>query len=381
MFKMKNIRVNVLTPLPFWHPGSYELSDGLKNEGIEVVALDIWSFRYFDKTGKLHNLIPWFITGPLVRVYRKLFRKSIIRKYIKKGDIVDIQWCGHYYSEYIDFIKRREVKILATLFGSDFYRSSQEELHIQRKIYETADIVVIGPNMKPDFDKQFPGFSNKTIFNQFGSKRLDIIAEIAQQNNKHSLRKKYGIPDQKIVVTVGYNAKPEQQHLIFLKQIKSLDTNYKNKLFILLPLTYGKEDVVYNDKLTKSLSELNIEYKCIENRLTDDELAETKIISDITVNLQTTDALSSSIKEAFVAGDILLVGDWLPYSIYKNLGAYFVTASLYEFKNKIIDIIDSFDSYKNECRNNTEIILKFASWKYILPEFIRIYKELHNGGN
>ena len=378
---MKDIRVNILTPLPFWHPGSYELTDGLKNEGIEVVALDIWSFRYFDKTGKLHSLIPWFIKGYLVRVYRRLFRKRIIKKYIKPGDIVDIQWCGHYYSEYIEFIKKRNVGLIATLFGSDFYRSSKDELNIQRKIYETADKIVLGPNMKPDFEKVFPGFSEKIVFNQFGSKRLDIIVELDQKTKKETLKAKYGIPDNKIVVTLGYNAKPEQQHLFFLEQLKKTHALQKERIFLLLPLTYGKDDIAYYSKLLSTLSETGIQYRCFEERLSDEEIAETKLVSDITVNLQTTDALSSSVKEAFVAGNILLVGDWLPYSIYNDLGAYFFTASKEEFSNKLFNIIDRFDFYKNESRKNSEIIQKFASWKYIIPEFVSIYKELNNGRN
>ncbi|MFW5804585.1 MAG: hypothetical protein ACOCWG_05090, partial [bacterium] len=354
---MKKIRINILTPLPFWHPGSYELTDGLKKEGVEVVALDIWSFRHYDKNGKIHNLIPWFIKGSLVRIYRKLFRKRIIRKYIKSGDVVDIQWCGHYYSEYIDYIKNRNVKLLATLFGSDFYRSSQDELNIQRKIYETADKIVLGPNMKPDFEKQFPGFSDKIVFNQFGSKRLDVIEEISKKTDKLVLKNKLGIPLNKIVVTLGYNAKHEQQHLVFLEQIKNIDTIQKEKLFLLLPLTYGMEDdLSYYNKLKTTLAEIGIEYTCLEKRLTDEEIAETKVVSDITINLQTTDALSSSIKEAFLAENILLVGNWLPYSIYSDMGVFFITSDIHEFKSNLLNILSNFDSIKSKSRHNPQII-------------------------
>jgi hypothetical protein len=51
----------------------------------------------------------------------------------------------------------------------------------------------------------------------------------------------------------------------------------------------------------------------IEERVNDFELAEIRFVSDITINMQTTDALANSIKEAIAAQNILIVGDWLPY--------------------------------------------------------------------
>jgi len=119
---MNDKKLNILTPIPFWHPGTQELIDGLKLSGYSVVSLDIWSFNYYNEKQEVINLIPKFFRGKLERSYKRLFRKHIIRKYIHKDQVVDIKWCGHYYSEYIEEIKRNSKTILATLFGYYFYK-------------------------------------------------------------------------------------------------------------------------------------------------------------------------------------------------------------------------------------------------------------------
>ncbi|NLA24488.1 MAG: glycosyltransferase family 4 protein, partial [Bacteroidales bacterium] len=244
---MSKTRINILIPMPFWHPATSEFIEELKKRGFSVVALDIWSFTYFDENEEYHNLVPNFLKGFFAKVYKRISRKYIIKKHIQKSDIVDIQWCGYYYSKYILFVKKRTSKLIATLFGSDFYRATNEERKIQAKIFEEADIVVIGPNMKEDFLEVFPHIENKISFGQYGSQRLDIIDEINTEENRKAFREKYSIPQDKIVVSVGYNAKKEQQHLKFLKLLDSLSQDKKDKLLLFFPLTYGKEGNYINE--------------------------------------------------------------------------------------------------------------------------------------
>jgi glycosyltransferase involved in cell wall biosynthesis len=376
---MSNYRINILTPIPFWHPGTQELIDGLRENGLNVVALDIWELRFFDEQNKIHELIPKCFKGFFAKVYRRLFRKKVIKTYIHKKDIVDIQWCGHYYAKYMDLIKKRDAKIIATLFGSDFYRSTDKEKNIQKKIFDVADKIVMGENMHVEFEQLFPDLSAKIMHNQFGSKRLNIIDELNTIEYKCILKEKFKIDSKKIVVTIGYNGKPEQQHIMFLNQILNLTEVQKSKLFLIFPLTYGLTDNPnYSSSLKQKIDELGIDYLLLEKRLSDIELAETKIISDITINCQTTDALASSIKESMLASDILLVGDWLPYQIYKDIGIYFETSNGTDFITKFIQIIENKEQYIQKCTTNGDKVMQFASWKSIIPQFVKIYTETNN---
>ena len=99
---MYNKKLNILTPIPFWHPGTYELISLLKKHGYHVVALDIWDLKFFDDKEKVINLVPKYLPKKLGRIYRRLFRNNIIKTHIKKDQVVDIHWCGYYYSKYIN---------------------------------------------------------------------------------------------------------------------------------------------------------------------------------------------------------------------------------------------------------------------------------------
>jgi glycosyltransferase involved in cell wall biosynthesis len=371
---MSKKRINILTPVPFWHPGTYELIEGLNKHNIEVVALDIWSFKYFDENQNVYNFTPKFLKGFALRLYKKLFRKKIIKKYIKKTDIVDIQWCGHYYAPYMSTIKNQGKKVHATLFGSDLFRTPKKDQPGQRIIFETADKIVMGVNMFDYFDNAFPGFKNKVHYTMYGSKRVDIINDLNTQENINLFKNNLDIPLNKIILTFGYNAKEEQQHNKFFEILKSLPEDFKSQLFLILPINYGtpKNSPYYNWLLQES-KKLDIEFKTITTKLTNEELAQYRIVSDITVNIQTTDALSSSIKEAFVAGDILLVGNWLPYDLYENMGVFYIKQPLEKIGNELQTIISNYTELKEKCRTNPEKIVKFASWERIIPEFINIY--------
>ncbi|HRO75146.1 MAG TPA: hypothetical protein PLP27_03230 [Crocinitomicaceae bacterium] len=376
---MKNNRIVILTPIPFWHPGTLELINKLKENNLAVCSLDIWSLKFYDEKGNYRNLYPSILNGFLLKLYIRFSRKRIIQKIIRKSDIVDIQWCGHYYADYMEVIKENSHKVIATLFGSDFYRNTLEEKQIQSKIFEYADKVVIGPNMKEDFMKYFPLFESKIEFGQYGSARLDIIDELNTENANREIRQKYDVSLDKLITTVGYNAKSEQQHILFLDLLMQLSEEEKSKIILLLPLTYGGKEE-YKQLLREKLDTLNIDYLWIdrslttgEKWLTDIELAEIRIMSDITVNIQTTDALSSSVKEALLAGDVVITGKWLPYEIYEDIDAFIIRCEKEKLVETYRDVIKNYSTYQMRTSQNKSIMLNFASWKKLTSEFINRY--------
>ena len=377
---MSNPRINILTPIPFWHPGTVEFINLLKDQGYKVVALDIWDYYYYDENGVSYYLCPKFLKGIFLRVYRKLNRKRILRKYIQKADVIDIQWCGYYYAEYIDYIFKLNEKIIATPFGSDVLRANDNERKIQNHIFEKSKLIVLGKNWHDVFLKFFPHTESKLRFSQFGSARFDRIVELYSESFKLSLRLKYKVPDDKICVTVGYSASPVQQHLVFLEQIKKCKGEIASKVIFLFPLTYGIEkESEYYKKLISEIKSSGFDYLLFENRLSDDELSEIRILSDVMVNIQTTDSQASSIKEAFAARNVVLVGDWLPYDFYEDLGVYLIRSDLENLNSNFVKIIEEYNTCKNLTFSNMDVVSIFASWKQIIPKFINVYKEVNYG--
>ena len=370
------MNIVILAPIPFWHPGTQELIDGLKTHGINVRALDIFYGKAIDENGVLHEYKPAFLKGFAAKFYLRLFRKRFIRRHIKQGDIVDIHFLEPFYGRYIEEIKKKNVKLITTLFGSDLFRTNETQKKMQSPVFEMSDAIILSENMVPYFETHFPGYQGKYRFNQYGSLRIDVVNELNSPENKKKFKGKYGIAADKIVVSCGYNGKKEQQHLKLLDEISRLENFDKEKLFLLMSMTYGREDLEYIGQVKSKLKETGIAHRCFEERLSDREIAEIRIISDITINTQTTDALASSIKEAMVAGDVMLVGEWLPYDIYKKLGVFYSTTSMETITGKLIDILANIDEYREKSKANREIILNFASWNVLIKDWVKVYREI-----
>ncbi len=369
------MKIVILTAIPFWHPATQELIDQLRLKDIDVVALDIFHGKYINEQNEQINLLPFGLTGILARIYLKLFRRHFTKQNTKQYDIIDIHFIEAEYSKYIPTLGK---KYICSIFGSDLFRTTSKQKSKQQILFKNANGIVLSKNMCPYFEESFPGLESKYYFNQYGSNRLDAIDTIIETKNIKELYIKYKIPKGKIVLTCGYNGKQQQQHIKLLNQLTLLPNEVKSKLFLVLPLTYGLNDE-YFLHIKKALANTQIESLTLTEYLTDDELIETRIISSITINTQTTDALSSSIKEAFVAKDTVLAGEWLPYDIYTDMGVIYQKISFSNVNEKLMNAINNIDETEEMRNENCKKILAFASWNTLIGKWVNLYKMTYNG--
>jgi glycosyltransferase involved in cell wall biosynthesis len=370
------MRIIILTAIPFWHPGTAELVDHLRKKGVHITALDIFHGRKYNAEGEIENLLPFQIKGLAARLYLKIFRKSFTRKHTKRADLLDIHFVEPAYSKYIPDLGK---KFICTLFGSDLFRTNTAAKEQQRVLFETCSGILLSKNMIPYFEEHFGDKSRKYQLNQYGSARIDSVYEAVQQLSKDELQKKWDIPSGKTYVTIGYNGKQEQQHLKVLEKLESLTTAEKSQLFFLFPMTYGGDEL-YHKSVTNKASTMGLEFDAYFERMSDQEITELRILSDISINTQTTDALASSVKEALVSGDILLVGDWLPYDIYKELGVFYQTTDFPSLTSNLKGILKDVDKLKEQSSKNADIIRKFASWNVLIDQWVEDYERLYNEG-
>ena len=370
------MKVLILTPIPFWHPGTGELIAELRARDFSVRVIDVFLGVGLDENNAKFDLLPSVQMPFLRRVILKLFRKKLLGKHLRKDEIVDIHFVEPAYGQLADVVSGESKGLIATLFGSDLFRTTEEEKRRQSPVFENADIINLSKNMIPLVDESFPGQSEKYRINQYGSKRLDIVVE--KLTKREEIRSKYGIRKDQIVVTCGYNGKREQQHLQMFDALKGLPLVTKSKLKLLVPLTYGLRNAgpEYLPQIENALEESGIEFQVLVERLSDEEIAETKVVSDITLNLQTTDALASSIKEAMVSGDVMVLGEWLPYDVYEELGIHFVPTSVEGLSNMLRKVLEDFEGHRSKSRKNQKEILAFCSWDVLIEDWISTYKEL-----
>lgn len=359
------MRILILTAIPFWHPGTNELIDELRARAIHVDALDIFHGYFFNSRGETKDLVmlPKFFR----RLYLRIFRARLLKRFAVDYDIVDIHFVEPYYAKYI---LELENKLICTLFGSDLFRTNQSQKELQLPIFARTNRIVLSRNMVQYFESHFPGNSNKFYFCQYGSKRLELIA---------SNRPKIRTNNTPIKIACGYNNKHQQQHSLIINELDKMPDKWKERVHLIFPMTYG-DDFENVNSVKKRLESSSYSFEIIEKRLTDSEVSDLWLSCDIVINAQTTDALASSIKEAFAAGCVLLTGDWLPYSVYKDLGVYFRSFNFSTLQSELLECLENLEIEKIDCGPNKDKILMFASWNVLIEDWIFLYKSVLCGG-
>lgn len=365
------MRIVILTAVPFWHPGTLELINELRKKGMSIVALDIFHGRFFNENNEIKNLIPFQFKGIFAKIYLYLFRKKFVKRHVKDDDILDIHFVEPYYAKYILDLPN---KLICSVFGSDLFRTTQQQRQMQFPIFEKANRIVLSENMVPYFEENFRPMSSKYSFNQYGSKRLDSIIQQKNSINIEELKIRLNIPSGKLVVTVGYNNKKEQQHLSIINELQKLSPSFIKNIFFIFPMTYGDSGLKYLFDVKQVLQQSSFSFLILENSLSDQEIVEYRLLSDLTINMQTTDALASSIKEAFAAGDLLLIGDWLPYEIYDDLGVFYQKIKFNSLTNHLEEAVATLKEKKIYLDKNSQIIENFASWNQLISSWSKLYK-------
>ena len=135
-----------------------------------------------------------------------------------------------------------------------------------------------------------------------------------------------GFPVDSLIVTAGYNARPEQQHLMMLRAIAALAPKLKQMLHIVLPMTYGAGAEAIAE-VREVLTSIGCSSTVLTKFMDEEDQARLAVATDVFINAQTTDALSASLQEFIYGGAEVLNGAWLDYSELLEAGVVMHTFS------------------------------------------------------
>jgi glycosyltransferase involved in cell wall biosynthesis len=77
-----------------------------------------------------------------------------------------------------------------------------------------------------------------------------------------------------------------------------------------------------------------------------------------------------------MAGNLLVVGDWLPYQILDENGIFVRRTSLEDLTTNIKWAIDNYLSMQETLKKNQAKMYQLSSWKYVSEKWANIYQEL-----
>lgn len=312
-------------------------------------------------------------------VYNDIHGLINLLKTQKKYEIIHVHFLTPFYGDLAKEIRAACSKLIITIWGSDFYRTTKADKEKQRKLIEAADIITFDNEVTLNEFANYYGkdYVKKSCINRFGLTALEYIKAI-ENVEKDKIKEKLNIPKDAIVISCGYNANSAHNHLQIIASINEVKNKLPQNIYYIFPMTYSRDEE-YCSRVKKQLIDSKLNYIILENFINFNEIADYTKVTDIMVQLQTTDTLSASMQEHMYSGNIIITGSWLPYKPFKDIGVYFLeVSSVDKIGKKLVEVIEDINIHKQRCKKNTNLIRNFSSWENTVMDWIKIYNEYEN---
>lgn len=300
-------------------------------------------------------------------IYFRFF--SSIRK-TYKDNIINIHYLEKYFPFFNILVRFCFKKRIVTFWGSDLFCNSKKQLKKFNTIFKCATYISVATDeMRDFFLNMFPKYKSKIKYARFGLSELDEIDKINNEDLQEFKDKWHINNNDKKIVAIGYNKLREQQHL---KVINSIPIDICNKIYVIIPWSYGFVDSEYIDEVKSALNERKLEYVLIDSFLTNQEIACLRKLVDYYIHVRETDALSGSLQEFLYAGASVICGNWLPYNILDNMGIeYLKVDSPEKSGDALSSLLHNNKQFSKE--KNSKIISKLSKWNCNIQDWIALY--------
>lgn len=254
--------------------------------------------------------------------------------------------------------------------GSDILRANNIEKKLMRfelnKLLPT--VVCVNEKLKKVIEKQMT-YKGKMEICDFGNSQLEIIDRILESNV--NIKEKFHIDPNQMTITVGYNASAKQQHLNIIEAINNVETLEKDKIHLILPMTYNGTQG-YIESVKNSLEKNNFEYTIITEYMNSTQMGNLWVATDVFIHAQTTDAFSSSLMESLYAGCNVFNGAWNEYPELKEWKIEYSEFTDFE------QLTEQLQNYMYDCkkkRNNVSKIKEYFSWEICCEKWEKILEK------
>ena len=308
-----------------------------REHGVTVHSVAEKCYRNLEKKDRIHRLL-------------NLIRKFKLMNDVPKVDICHVQ--SVYKTSLMMVLCNREKfdKLILSYWGGDIEDKSKFVVKLREKCFKFANAITVTVKQNYNKFREMYGdrYDDKLTICRFATEGLQCIHDISLKQTRESCRKTYGIPEGKICITCGYSAYAEQHQEYCLQEINKLDEKFKEKLFVIVPMQYGRYDNIYIEKVHNIAQKCTFECKILEEFVPFEISAQLALATDIYIHVRDTDAFSNALKEHVYAGSFVIKGDWLQYFELDEMNASIDSiASLSELKKKLTNVLETF-SISNE---------------------------------
>jgi glycosyltransferase involved in cell wall biosynthesis len=212
-------------------------------------------------------------------------------------------------------------KWVCSFWGSDLMRATGLELKRMRPFLNRCDhITVHSPLHVKRVGEVFGSAAErKTALVYFGQTVLADIDRVRAVADKAACKAHFGLPGDRPVVCLGYNASPTHRHLQLLQELLKLPPETLSGWSVVLQMTYGGDEG-YLAAVREAAAALPCRTLILTDFMDGTESAYLRLAADAFVLAIPTDAFSASLQEYLYAGARVLRADWLRYPQLEELG-------------------------------------------------------------
>ena len=310
-----------------------------------------------------------------IKAELKTFEKILVGN---KYDLVNIHFLPKYSEKYVKIAHRNGVKIMLTPLGSDVLRISDLFLPSLQRAFNKTDFVSA---------KFITGFCSqvKELFNVSGLKMIDLgygsetiscIVENKDKCTKQELAACLNIPICDYYITCGYNASKAQRHHLMIDGIIANKVNLPPNTAIVIPLTYGSDKEVIKQSILTQIEGTGLNVVFLTSFMTTEQVAALRLITDLFIHIQTTDAYNASLQEFILADTTCINGAWLRYPSLQKYGSpYYECESLEDLPQLLSNILLA---RTNPISIHPSILteIKSNSWSNRIKGWIQFYNNM-----
>ena len=369
------MKILLATSVVMAWPYIQELTDELEGQGAKVTLLNI------NDVGRLPLITRLAFKAGIVGRCPALRRRAFVAAVEHRlslmpsdFDVINIHFADPIFAQLTPALKRHGRALVTTIWGADFLLADPAGLDALARIFTASDAVTSNnPEVSRKICAWRPETADQIRIVRFGLRSLDVITQLTGSESREETLNKLGLPQGKTVVACGYNAIREQNHFIMAEAFATLSPSARSKLFALLPMTYPA-DPSYVQEVRSAVEQSGIEFSIIDETQSIDYICRTRIASDYAVNIQTTDSLSASIQEHMFAGSNMIVGAWLPYGVFEELGV--PLRRVYDAAD-IAALLETAAASGAPNRSRPAYSAKlydYASWRANIGEWLALYE-------
>ncbi len=258
------------------------------------------------------------------------------------------------------FLVPKNKKIVCSFWGSDLLRTNDllNFYFVKKALYQSTVItcqsmelreIILSKFGRDLYDKiqvsMFPIEEKIYSLMDINYERIEKISDF---------KKKFDYATDKLNILIGHSGSPFNNHIKIISALKNC--RYKDKLHLIINLNYAiseNKKKKYKKELYEVLQPIGSSYVILEKFFIEDELAVSRLASDIFIHTPVSDALSSTMLELLYASNIVITGSWLPYKTFKKAKlTYYEIDTFSELSLKLDLLIENFNSEKELAKNN-----------------------------